>query len=101
MPFFQCPWDQKNGKGFGFSNGKQRLLTGHGEGRLAQNAQFCGKADCGLEFYILLSLKLGFPSGLAVKNPPAMQKSQEIWVQFLGQEDPLEEGMATHSNILA
>ena len=29
MPFFQCPWDQKNGKGFGFSNGKQRLLTGH------------------------------------------------------------------------
>ena len=29
MPFFQCPWDQKNGKGFGFSNGKQKLLTGH------------------------------------------------------------------------
>ena len=33
-----------------------------------------------------------------VKNPPAMQ---EIWVQSLGQEDPLEKGMATHSNILA
>ena len=28
-----------------------------------------------------------------VKNPPAMQES---WVQFLGWEDPLEEGMATH-----
>ena len=27
-----------------------------------------------------------------VKNPPAMQ---ETWVQSLGQEDPLEEGMAT------
>ena len=33
-----------------------------------------------------------------VKNLRAMQ---EIWVQFLGQEDPLEKGMATHSSILA
>ena len=27
--------------------------------------------------------------------------TQETWVQSLGWEDPLEEGMATHSNILA
>ena len=33
-----------------------------------------------------------------VKNPPAMQGTQ---VQSLGQEDPLEKGMATHSSILA
>ena len=33
-----------------------------------------------------------------VKNPPAMQ---EIWVQSLGWEDPLENGTATHSSILA
>ena len=33
-----------------------------------------------------------------VKNPPAMP---ETWVQFLGLEDPLEKGMATHSGILA
>ena len=33
-----------------------------------------------------------------VKNPPAMQETQ---VQSLGQEDPLEEEMATHSSILA
>ena len=33
-----------------------------------------------------------------VKNPPAMW---ETWVQFLGWEDPLQEGMATHSSILA
>ena len=33
-----------------------------------------------------------------VKNLPAMQ---ETWVQSLDLEDPLEEGMATHSNILA
>ena len=36
-----------------------------------------------------------------VKNPPAMQKPQETWVRSLGEEDPLEEGMAIHSNILA
>ena len=30
-----------------------------------------------------------------------MQEIQEIWVRSLGQEDPLEEGMATHSRILA
>ena len=41
---------------------------------------------------------LGFPRGALVKNPPAMQ---ETWVQPLGQEDPLEEEMATHSSILA
>ena len=35
-----------------------------------------------------------------VKNPPAMQEPQEMQVRSLGQEDPLEEGMATHSSIL-
>ena len=30
-----------------------------------------------------------------------MQETQETWVQFLGWEDPLEEGMATLSSILA
>ena len=34
-----------------------------------------------------------------VRNLPAMQ--QETWVRSLGQEDPLEKGMATHSSILA
>ena len=33
-----------------------------------------------------------------VKNPLAMQ---ETWVRYLGRKDPLEKGMATHSNILA
>ena len=33
-----------------------------------------------------------------VKNLPAMR---ETWVASLGQEDPLEKGMATHSSILA
>ena len=34
-----------------------------------------------------------------VKNL-SMQETQEMWVQSLGQEDPLEEEMATHSSIL-
>ena len=41
---------------------------------------------------------LGFPGGSAVKNPLPIQ---EIQVQSLGQEDLLEEEMATHSSILA
>ena len=36
-----------------------------------------------------------------VKNLPAMQEAQEMWVQSLGWEDPLEESMATDSSILA
>ena len=36
-----------------------------------------------------------------VKSPPVMQETQETLVQSLDQEDPLEEGMTTHSIILA
>ena len=36
-----------------------------------------------------------------VKNLPAMQETWEMWDRSLGQEDPLEKGMATHSSILA
>ena len=36
-----------------------------------------------------------------VKNSPAIQEMQEIQVGSLGQEDPLEEEMTTHSSILA
>ena len=36
-----------------------------------------------------------------MKHPLVMQKTQEIGVQSLGQEDPLEEGMATHSSTVA
>ena len=41
---------------------------------------------------------MDFPGGSVVKNPPA---KQEKWVRSLGQEDPLEKEMATHSSILA
>ena len=39
--------------------------------------------------------------GLSGENPPAMLEAQEPQVQSLGQEDPLEEGLATHSSIPA
>ena len=42
----------------------------------------------------------GFPGGSAVENLPMMQEPQEMQVQSLDQEDPLEKGMATHSSIL-
>ena len=57
----------------------------------------------------------GFPGGSAVKNPPEIQEMQEAHVPSLGQDqeiqetqirslgwkDPLEEGTATHSSVLA
>ena len=49
----------------------------------------------------ILENVLGFPGGSMVKNPPAMQEPQEMRVQSLGWENPLEEGMATHYSILA
>ena len=36
-----------------------------------------------------------------VKNPPAVQEREEMRARSLGQEDPLEQEMATHSSVLA
>ena len=41
---------------------------------------------------------MGFPGGSEIRNLSAVW---ETWVRSLGWEDPLEEGMATHSSILA
>ena len=38
---------------------------------------------------------------LEEKNPPAKAGDTKVMVPSLGQEDPLEEGMATHSRVLA
>ena len=48
----------------------------------------------------ICTTSLGFPGGSAVKNPPALQESREMQVQSLDHEDPLEEDMTTHSNVL-
>ena len=44
---------------------------------------------------------MGFPGGSMIKNPPALQETQEIWVPSLGWEDALEEELETYSSILA
>ena len=41
---------------------------------------------------------MGYPGGSVVKNPPA---TRETLVRALGQDDPLKEGLATHSGLLA
>ena len=46
----------------------------------------------------LIMAKNVFPGGSDGKESAAMQ---ETWVQSLGQEDPLQKGMATHSSVLA
>ena len=71
------------------------------EKEMATHSRFMPRESHGqwsLEGYRPRGFK-GFPSGLLVKNPPAMQEPQEMWDQSLGWEDPLEEGMATHSSI--
>ena len=66
-------------------------MMGKGMGRLR------GGERC--QFFMNSGHETGdFQSGTVVKNPPAVQ---ETWVRTLGGEDPLEEGMATHSSILA
>ena len=44
---------------------------------------------------------LRFPRGSVVKNQAAVQELQQTWIPSLGQEDHLEEGIATHSSFLA
>ena len=42
---------------------------------------------------------VGFPDGAVVKNPPTSAGDARDTGSFLGQEDPLEKGMATHSSL--
>ena len=46
------------------------------------------------------SMIWGFPSCSVMKNPLVLLKMQKMWVWYLGWDDPLEDGMATHSSIL-
>ena len=52
------------------------------------------------KIYMLGTLQ-GFLGDSAIKNPPAMQETQETRVQSLDWEDPLEKEMPTHPSILA
>ena len=63
--------------------------------RLFSFSQISGKdVDYLSNFYTIWAS----PVAQMIKNLPAMQ---ETWLRSLGQEDPLEERMGTHSSILA
>ena len=77
----------------GSSAGKESTCNAGDSGSIPRSGRFTGeRIDYPLQ-YSWVSLVTQ-----TVKNLPAMQ---ETWVQTLGQEDPLEEGMANHSSILA
>ena len=67
------------------------------ENELIQKLSICYRSKSSLKMSPCTVLK-GFSNGSVVKTPPATQE-MEVW--SLGQEDPLEEEMATHSSILA
>ena len=54
-----------------------------------------------MDFGLYYTDSRGFPGGTAVKNPPANAGDIRDGDSIPGLEDPLQEGMATHSNILA
>ena len=58
-------------------------------------------SDRGHLFLDMLGDNWGLPCDSAVKNLPVVQEPPETQVPSLDGEDPLEEGMATHSSILA
>ena len=67
---------------------------------LIQPSKSLEKKHSSLVLHNLVLAYLSSASQVAqwVKNPPAMQETEEMWVQFLGQEDPLEEDTATHAS---
>ena len=76
----------------GSSAGKESACTVRDPGSIARSGRSPGEGIGYPLQYYWASL-----AALSVKNPPAMQ---EAWVQSLGWEEPLEEGIASHSSIL-
>ena len=62
-------------------------------------ALFLGNAYCGIQELRAMIHAIGI--SLVTQTVKHLFIMQENWVRSLGWEDPLEEGMATHSNILA
>ena len=63
--------------------------------------EFCPPGRFGHIWKCLLAMVLAFPDGASGKEPACQCRRHETRVRSLGQKDPLEEGMATHSSILA
>ena len=86
-------WLQKPNKYFPYMLGKESTFNGGDPGLIPGSGRSTGEGrDYPLQYsWASLVAQL-------VRNLPAMQ---EIWVQSLGWEDPLEKGKATRSSILA
>ena len=61
------------------------------------NSQICALCIGWQKIVAFLNSSGASPVVSVVKNPLPMQETQETWVWFLGQEDPLEKKMASHS----
>ena len=62
----------------------------------------CSQGKCRASFLLAFGyIIMGFQVAQWVKNLPAVQETQETWVQFLGQAGPLEKGIAPHCSIFA
>ena len=90
LELHSCNWDEGSP---GSSAGKESTCNAGDLGLIPRLGRSSGKR-------IGYPLQYSWASLVAqlVKNPPTMQGT---WVQSLGWEDPLEKGLATHSNILA
>ena len=61
----------------------------------------CPVSLLSFSFPIINKHSVGFAGGSVVKNLPIVRESQETRVRSQDWDDPLEEGMATHSSLLA
>ena len=69
---------------------------------ISANCELPGGREGGREYFVFICVSLeASPVTQQVKNSPAVQEMQEMQFWSLGWEEPLEEGMATHSSILA
>ena len=82
------------------SNGKESACDTGDQGSIPELGRSSGKGNGNPLQYSCRenSMDRDFPVAQTVKNLPAVQETK---VRSLGQEDPLEKGMATHSSILA
>ena len=80
---------------------EETLGDSKGQGSLACCSLGVSKSQTRLSNWTAVCYCWDFPGGSVVKNLPPVQETQEMQVQPLGGEDPLEEGKAPHSSILA
>ena len=73
----------------------------HWQAGMHQLGSPSGVSKMAREGYVSVVQKGGFPCSSVVKNPLAMQETQEMWLQSLGWEETLEKEMATPTSILA